>query len=65
MWTQADIDQLKRAIASGALEVRYADGRAVTYRSLDEMRQTLALMVAEVRGAAEPRVSYAAFRRGL
>lgn len=46
-WTQTDADKLKAAIATGALRVRYAD-RDVTYRSLDEMRQTLALIQGEV-----------------
>lgn len=45
-WTQTDVDALKAAIALGALKVRYSD-REVTYRSLDEMRETLALMEAE------------------
>jgi hypothetical protein len=35
-YTQADLDRLKRAIARGQLEVRYAD-RTIRYRSLDEL----------------------------
>jgi len=50
-FTQADIDKLKAAIATGALRVRYAD-RDVMYRSLAEMRQTLAMMEEEVAAAA-------------
>ena len=46
-WTQTDIDRLKSAIATGALRVRYID-RDVTYRSLDEMRETLRMINAEV-----------------
>ena len=49
-WTQTDIDALKAAIASGQLIVRSQD-RMINYRSLDEMRQTLALMESEVSGA--------------
>jgi hypothetical protein len=35
-WTQAQLDSLERAIAEGALIVKYED-RVVTYRSLGEM----------------------------
>ena len=50
-YTQTQIDTLKSAIAEGALKVRFGD-REVTYRSLDEMRQTLRMMEDEVRAAA-------------
>jgi hypothetical protein len=48
-WTQNDVDQLKAAIASGTLKVEYSGppARAVTYQSLDEMRKTLAWIVAQ------------------
>ncbi|MGL4478794.1 MAG: phage head-tail joining protein [Aeromonas veronii] len=36
-YTQAQLDALDAAIASGALSVRYAD-QQVTYRSLQEMQ---------------------------
>lgn len=48
MFTQADIDDLKKAIATGAMRVRYADGREVQYRTLAEMRETLVIMQADV-----------------
>lgn len=48
-WTQTDVDALKAAIASGQLIVRSAD-RMINYRTLDEMRETLDLMEAEVSG---------------
>lgn len=35
-WTQADLAKLEKAIASGALKVKYQD-HEVTYRSLAEM----------------------------
>jgi len=50
-FTQTDIDALKRAIGTGALRVRFVD-REVTYRSLDEMRETLRMMQNEVAAAA-------------
>lgn len=37
-WTDADLTALNEAIATGALKVRYADGREVTYRSLADLR---------------------------
>ncbi len=42
-FTQADLDALEQAIASGQLEVRIGD-RKVVYRSLDEMTQIRAMM---------------------
>lgn len=63
-WTQTDVDALKAAIATGALKVRYADGREVTYRSLAEMERVLAALVAEATGTPPPpRVTYASFAR--
>ena len=56
--TQADVDALDAAIATGALRVRYADGREVTYRSLAEMREIRGMLVAQVSGS-----SGSAFRR--
>lgn len=50
-YTQTDIDDLKAAIASGALRVRYADGREIQYRSLADMRETLSIMQAEATGS--------------
>lgn len=35
-WTQAQLDAVKEAIASGALKVKYQD-KEVTYRSTDEL----------------------------
>lgn len=51
-WTQADIDTLKAAIASGVLSVSYAGppARSQTYQSVAEMRKTLAQMIREVNG---------------
>lgn len=51
-WTQADIDALKAAIASGVLTVHYAGppARSVTHHSLSEMRSLLAEMLREVNG---------------
>jgi hypothetical protein len=67
-WTQADIDTLKAAIATGTRRVRFGagpDSRETEFRSLAEMRSTLAMIEAEVSGAgATPRVSYIEHCRG-
>ena len=50
IWTQADIDTLKKAIVGGVLEVEF-DGppkRKVKYQGLPEMRKLLAEMVRSV-----------------
>lgn len=52
MATQNDIDELDRAIGSGALRVRFADGREVTYRSMDEMERARTKLVGLVSGGA-------------
>jgi hypothetical protein len=54
LWTQADVDALKAAVASGVLSVRYdgPPGRTVTYHSLSEMRALLASMVQDVARAS-------------
>ena len=60
-YTQADVDALKAAIATGALEVQFGSGpdsRRIIYRNLSDMNATLATMIAEVSPSApRPRVS--------
>lgn len=50
-WTQTDIDKLKAALAQGATRVRFSD-REVTYRDLNEMKETLRMMQSEVDAAS-------------
>lgn len=60
-YTQDDIDALKAAIASGARRVKFGSGpdsREVEYRSLADMRATLADMLAEMSPARPSPVSY-------
>lgn len=58
-WTFADLDALKAAIATGALQVRYADGRLTVFRSLDDMMRTRAMIEREIAGTpAASRVTY-------
>ena len=56
-WTQADVDTLKAAIASGVLSVSYAGppARSMTYQSLDAMRAALAEMIRDVNGTTSYR----------
>jgi hypothetical protein len=63
IWTQADIDALKAAVASGLLTVSYSGppARTITYQSLTAMRALLAEMVADVAGETGARRRY---RRG-
>lgn len=58
-WTQADIDRLKSAIASGTLSVSYAGppARSITYRSMTEMLQALAMMEGSVNGGTPYRLA--------
>lgn len=53
-YTQADIDALKAAMASGAKRVRYSDGSEVEYRDMAEMKDILGQMRHEVSPPAKP-----------
>ena len=53
-FTPQDLAAVDAAIAGGELSVRAADGRTVTYRSMDELLKARALMVADM-AAASPR----------
>ena len=63
-YTQTDIDNLKAAVNSGALRVRHSDGREVTYRSIDEIRQLLAVMQSDVGSATQIRQVFAVTESG-
>ncbi len=66
-WTQAQLDALDRAIASGALSVTNPDGRSVTYRSLAEM-QALRNSIADSLTSStlrQPAAFVAGFKRDL
>lgn len=57
-WTQAEVDVLKAAVASGVLTVQY-DGppkRTLTYQSLAEMRSLLAEMQRSVGAVTKYRL---------
>ena len=48
-WTQADVDSMKEAIASGAEEVQFSD-RRIKFRSKQEMLDILKLMQDDIAG---------------
>lgn len=59
-----DLTALEQAIALGAVKVRYADGREVTYRSLAEMRSLVNEMRSQLGIASTaPRSFIAEHRR--
>jgi hypothetical protein len=64
-WTKQEYDTLKRSIAQGAFRVRYGD-KEVEYRSLPEMRETLAMMEKEL-GIRKPgsNKKFVQFSKGL
>lgn len=68
MPSQTDIDRIIAAIASGTQQVRFADGRMVTYRTVQEMQAALATIRAEIAlsGASysnSDRATFATFSR--
>ena len=65
-FTTTDIDNLKKAIASGVRTVQ-RNGEMVTYNSFAEMHAALRLMEEEVAGASAKavKVAYPATSRGL
>lgn len=69
MVTQAEIDSLRTAIATGAKKVRYADGRETEFRSLSEMFTTLNRLQNDFDAQNRPcsgggsRTSYVSFNR--
>lgn len=50
-WTQADLANLDKAMATGASKVRFADNREVTYRTLADMRSVRKEIVEALIGA--------------
>lgn len=64
-WTQAQLDAIRRAYASGVTRVTY-EGKTTEYRSLKEMReimQTIEADLAKASGAPKPVAHFASFRR--
>lgn len=53
-FTSVDLDALDRAIASGTLAVRFADGRSVNYRTMEELLKARAFIASQLGEAADP-----------
>ncbi|MDG4574476.1 MAG: hypothetical protein P9C36_02735 [Defluviicoccus sp.] len=65
-WTQAELDALKRAYASGTLRVTY-DGKTVEYGAQADLIRRIRTIESEMAAAAgtpKPRRSLASFRKG-
>jgi hypothetical protein len=52
--TQADLDTVTRAIATGERRVKFSDGREVEYRSVADLRDALALLRTELNATGAP-----------
>ena len=67
-WTQADLDALKEAYATGTLRVRLPDGREVSYPSGDDLLRRIRIVEADLTAASAgqptPVGRFATFRRG-
>lgn len=65
-YTATQLQALQDALASGELTAEF-DGKRVTYRSIDDLRQAIAVVEGELAAAgvvtARTRVSYAAFSK--
>ncbi|MCU0971900.1 MAG: hypothetical protein MUF57_08990 [Gammaproteobacteria bacterium] len=65
-WTEAELEALRRAYASGTLRVSY-DGKSVEYGAAADLLariRTIEAAMAAAGGKPRPRRSYAAFRKG-
>lgn len=65
-WTQAELDALKAAYASGTLRVTY-EGRTVEYGSEADLKrriETIQSAIAATEGKPRPIAGYAGFGRG-
>lgn len=67
-WTEADLDALKAAYASGTLRVRLSDGKEVSYPSGDDLLHRIRIVAADLAassaGQPAPVGRFATFRRG-
>lgn len=62
-WTQADLDNINAAIATGARRVKF-QGHETEFRDLDEMLKLRDLMRDQIAGTASSRVSFAEYHDG-
>jgi hypothetical protein len=64
MATQADLDAITAAIARGESEVRFADGRTVKYRSIEELRQAFGFLQGQMGTVGITRSTTTVMARG-
>jgi hypothetical protein len=50
-FTQDDLDSIREAIATGEKSVTFADGKSVTYRSMDELVKAEQLIAGYLKAA--------------
>lgn len=62
-FTQADLDAVNKAIASGELSVRYGD-KSVTYRGIDELLRAQEVIKRAVQSPTVPSFTLASFSKG-
>ena len=60
-YTTSDLERVRAAVAGTELEVQFADGKRVRYRSLSELRRAQSLIESELAGESGQRRP-AAFR---
>ena len=65
-FNQSDLQAIQTAIGSGVLRVRYADGREVTYQSLDDLLKAEKRIQGDLAGTSgrRNRRSYPGYRNG-
>ena len=65
-FAQTELQAIQAAIGSGVLRVRYADGREVTYQSLDDLLKAEKRILSSLAGTSgrRNRRSYPGFRNG-
>lgn len=63
-FSASDLATVEAAIATGALRVRYADGREVTYQSAADLLKVRATIAGEVNATRPPRSTLVRFDRG-
>ena len=64
-WSAFDIQQLKKAMATGAEFIAYDNGKQVKYRTLSEQIKLLRMMEEEVNGSTSinNRIANTGYRR--
>lgn len=64
-YTQNDLDAVESAIAQGILNIRYADGRSVQYRSVSELKEARDIIKKSLSTIKRPRSYRARTSKGL